>query len=114
TLLARSVSHASREQSMSTLGRFITTVGLLLIGLAAGVAARPNAAGAATTTYDLRLQGWQESPAVSDPANGWAQLSFDDATRTLTWWLTIGGVSPDVITGAHIHRGGWGVNGPVL
>jgi len=32
----------------------------------------------------------------------------------LNWSLTISGVSADLITGAHIHRGAPGINGPIL
>jgi len=89
---------------------------LILLAMAAAIFAfqgtPPHPAQAITTTWDLRLTGLQENPPVLDDA-AWAtaQLSFDDATRTVTYTINVFGVAPELVTAAHIHFiGAVGVN----
>ena len=53
-------------------------------------------------------------PAVFSPANGFVRLTFDEATNVLTYDVTVSGVSPGLVTAAHIHCGAAGVNGPAI
>src|ERR1044071_480496 len=73
----------------------------------------PLRSAAAPTTFDLRLTGAQENPPVSDdPARATARFIFDATAKRLSWTLSVEGVTPQLITGAHIHRGATGINGP--
>ncbi len=89
---------------------------LLAVGLAAFAVAFPaqRAAHAESFNITVELTGAQEVPAVSSPAAGIAHLIYDSQARTLQYTLTAIGVSPDVITAAHIHRGAAGVSGPAV
>ena len=61
---------------------------------------------AAVTTWDLRLMGIQENPPVlDDAAAGVVHLTFDDATRNLTYTIVVSGVAPELVTAGHIHAG---------
>ncbi len=64
--------------------------------------------------FDFNLGGVQEVPPVSTPAFGFASLEFDPDAMTFDLDLFIDGISLDSITGAHIHRGAFGTNGPVI
>ena len=90
----------------------MTKLRLILLALVLATlsfqALRPEEARAAATTWDLRLMGIQENPPVQGPVWGPAQLTFDDATRTLTYTINVFGVAPELVTSAHIH-----LNGPV-
>jgi hypothetical protein len=65
-------------------------------------------------SFDVGMSGAQEVPPVSGPGKGLAHFTFDDVTRQLTFSLTVTGLSPNLVTAAHIHRGAPGVNGPVI
>ncbi len=88
----------------------------LLVGLLlAFLGGKASHARAEVSPFDLHLVGAQENPPVTDdPANASIHLILDDSAKTLFWTLTIQGVSADLITGAHVHRGALGVNGPVI
>jgi hypothetical protein len=64
-------------------------------------------------TLNLRLTGAEENPPVTSPVSASARLDLSE-DKELSWSLTVSGASPDVITGAHIHRGARGVNAPIL
>jgi hypothetical protein len=86
-----------------------------LVALAILQTSGPRVAEAARFTIDVPLSGAQENPAVTnDPAGGFARLVFDDVAKTLAFDLTATGVSPSLVTAAHIHRGAAGVNGPIV
>jgi hypothetical protein len=69
---------------------------------------------ATVTTWEAQLTGAQEVPAVSSTCSAFARFSFDDVARTLRWQVTISGISMNLVTGMHIHRGPAGVNGPII
>ncbi len=69
---------------------------------------------AATSTITVTLTGDNEVPPVSDTGSAAATFQFDDQSNVLSYVLTIHNVAPTDVTGAHIHLGGVGVNGPVL
>jgi hypothetical protein len=49
----------------------------------------------AVTTWDLRLMGIQENPPVlDDAAAGVVHLTFDEATRNLTYTIVVWGSGP--------------------
>jgi hypothetical protein len=70
---------------------------------------------AAVHTFEVQLGGAQENPPVTNyPGTAFARFTFDDQTRALTYFITVSGVSPNIVTAAHIHRGAVGVNGPIV
>jgi hypothetical protein len=94
---------------------------LLFAGLAAGSLALAGCATVeeavvekTTTTYKANLTGSQEPGGAGDPDGaGQAEISISDNFDQVCWDLNdLHGLGP--ITGAHIHRGAPGVNGPVV
>lgn len=77
-------------------------------------AAAGSVARADVEFFDFNLSGMQEVPAVSTPAFGYATLEFDTTAMTFDLDLFVEGISLDSITGAHIHRGAFGTNGPIV
>jgi hypothetical protein len=57
---------------------------------------------AATTMYKADLKGSQEVPANDSKGTGNAELSYDPASKKLSWKVTYSGLS-GAATGAHIH-----------
>ncbi len=72
--------------------------------LAGAVLSVAFAAGAlaATAMYTADLKGSQEVPANDSKGTGSAQLTYDPATKHLTWKVTYSGLSGPA-TAAHIH-----------
>jgi CHRD domain len=68
---------------------------------------------AAPETFTVALSGAQQVPPVASPGSGTANLTWDPATRVVTWSITYSGLSSDA-TMAHFHRGAMGKNGPVV
>jgi hypothetical protein len=67
---------------------------------------------AASQSFTVRLNGAQQVPLVQTAAAGTAELTYDPATRVLTWNLTYSGLSGPA-TMAHFHGpAGAGKNGP--
>ena len=69
---------------------------------------------AATSSLTLTLTGANEVPPVTDTGSATATFQFDSQSSVLSYTLTIHNVAPTDVTGAHIHLGGVGVNGPIL
>ena len=66
-----------------------------------------------TTTYTASLTGGQEPGGGDREGAGRAEISISDNFGQICYDLNdIRGIGP--ITGAHIHRGAPGVNGPVV
>jgi methionine-rich copper-binding protein CopC len=64
-------------------------------------------------TWVVELLGANQVPEpVDSPVSGLARLTFDPATRSLTYAITVSGVSPSLITAAHLHFGGPDETGP--
>ena len=57
---------------------------------------------AATQSFQVPLVGSQEVPSVETAGMGMAELSYDPATRMVTWTITYAGLSGPV-TMAHFH-----------
>jgi len=68
---------------------------------------------AAPETFTVALSGAQQVPPVATPGSGTANLTWDPATRIVTWSITYSGLSSDA-TMSHFHRGVTGKNGPVV
>jgi len=68
---------------------------------------------AAPTTLTVQLTGAQQVPPVQTTGSGSAALTYDPATRMVTWSVTYSGLSGPV-TMAHFHDGAEGKNGPVV
>jgi hypothetical protein len=53
-------------------------------------------------TYAIELRGANEVPPNDSPGTGHADVTFDTATRALTWRVTYAGLTGPVI-GMHFH-----------
>jgi hypothetical protein len=73
---------------------------LLFAGLA--MAGTMSLAEAAPVSFSVPLAGAQQVPPVQSPGSGTAQLTFDPATRVVTWNITFSGLSSPA-TMAHFH-----------
>jgi CHRD domain-containing protein len=73
-----------------------------LLGLALAGALLATAAFADTVSYKAELQGAQEVPPVPGSGAGSADLTYDTATKKLTWKVTFSGLSGPA-TAAHFH-----------
>ncbi len=67
---------------------------------------------AASTSFKVALSGAKEVPAVDTSGKGTADITYDPATRVVTWSITYEGLASPV-TMAHFHAGAPGKNGPV-
>jgi CHRD domain len=76
-------------------------------------AASIGLAHAAPQSFTVALSGAQQVPPVTTTGSGTADLTWDPATRIVTWSITFSGLSSDA-TMAHFHNGGAGKNGPVV
>lgn len=66
-----------------------------------------------SATYTAELRGSNEVHAGDPDGSGVAEISFADELKRVCWDLNkLEGLGP--ITGAHIHRGRSGVDGPVV
>jgi hypothetical protein len=65
-------------------------------------------------TIEVRATGAEEVPVVTGPGSAFARFVFDEASGKLTFFATVFGLSPNLVTAAHIHRGAAGVNGPIV
>jgi hypothetical protein len=62
--------------------------------------------------FEVKLTGAAEVPAVTSAASGLAKLIFYPETSVLDIDISVTGIGPSDITGAHLHRGGTKENGP--
>jgi hypothetical protein len=87
----------------------------IVLALAAGLAAlwAGGLAQAAPVSFTVALTGAQQVPPVTTPGSGTANLTWDPATRGVSWSITYSGLSSPV-TMAHFHNGATGKNGPVV
>jgi hypothetical protein len=79
----------------------------MMIALPAGVSGQ-----GAPTQWNASLSGANEVPPTSSTATGTFAASFDAATTTVTWTLSVPSLSG--ITAAHLHAGAAGANGGVV
>jgi CHRD domain-containing protein len=70
---------------------------------------------AGCVAIEVQMVGAEETPPVTNyPAGGLARFTFEEDTRRLTYFVTLSGISENIVTSAHIHRGARGVNGPIV
>ena len=89
----------------------VATAGLVLLAATFGGG---TTAQAAAIPINLVATGAQETPPNSGAGGAVVHLTWDDATRIMTYAVTVTGLSPDQVTAAHFHRGAPGVAGPVI
>ena len=86
---------------------------LVLAACTVGIAVWAVASHAAPESFKVALTGAQQVPAVETPGKGTADLTYDPATRMLTWSISYEGLSAPA-TMAHFHGpAAAGKNGPV-
>jgi hypothetical protein len=85
-----------------------TTIAALVLVM--GVAA---AAEAQTTRFTANLSGASETPAVVTGAWGVADVTWDEASQTLSWIIDVYNM-PSGTNNAHFHVAGPGVAGPTV
>jgi hypothetical protein len=64
--------------------------------------------------FVVNATGASENPPVSGAGTALGVFTFDKATKQLTFFVRVNGISSDQVTAAHIHRGAVGVNGPIV
>jgi hypothetical protein len=74
---------------------------IILVGLLGAAPIGPGAL-AAPLSFTVDLTGAQQVPAVQTPGTGTADLTYDPATRVVTWSITTRDLSGP-ITMAHFH-----------
>ena len=85
---------------------------IVVAGCLASIAAWTLPSQDAPVSFKMALTGAQQVPPVQTGANGMADLSYDPATRMLTWGVTYNGLSGPA-TMAHFHGPAVeGKNGP--
>lgn len=86
----------------------ITALAVLIGATGGGIAE------AARITIRGTATGAEENPPVPGGAGAQVAFVFDDITNDLTYAVTVSGLSADLVTASHIHRGARGVNGPIV
>ncbi|HET6575657.1 MAG TPA: CHRD domain-containing protein [Fimbriiglobus sp.] len=56
----------------------------------------------------------QGVPPTASTATGTATVAYDTVAHTFDITVTVDGIAPADVTGFHIHRGAFGVNGPII
>lgn len=64
--------------------------------------------------FGAALDGAQEVPPSGSAATGTATLSYNSVARTFDIAVTVDGITPEEVTGFHIHRAAVGMNGPIF
>jgi hypothetical protein len=67
---------------------------------------------AAAASFDVALSGANSVPPVQTDGKGTAHLTYDPASRVVTWSITYSGLA-STVTMAHFHDAPTGQNGPV-
>jgi hypothetical protein len=76
--------------------------GVILVACLTAMGAWTAPSKAASQSFKVTLNGAQQVPPVQTAATGTAELTYDAATRVLTWTLSYSGLSGPV-TMAHFH-----------
>ena len=85
---------------------------IIVAGCLAGIAAWTLPSQAAPVSFKVALTGAQQVPPVQTGANGMADLSYDPATRMLTWSVTYDGLSGPATMGPFPWTGSRGQERP--
>jgi hypothetical protein len=67
---------------------------------------------AAEVEFVVQASGANEVNAVTDGGSAVGVFSFDAVTSEITYDVTVHGLSANLVTAAHIHKGAAGVSGP--
>lgn len=86
----------------------------LLVFFGAAIAGTGRTAEAAPVSFSVQALGANEVGGVSSPGSALGRFTFDADTQVLTYAVTVSGLSANLVTAAHIHRGAAGVNGPII
>jgi hypothetical protein len=70
--------------------------------------------GLGTTGLSATLENQQEVPPTPSAASGTATVTYDAVTKLYDISVTVTGLDPALVTGFHIHRAVFGVNGPII
>jgi hypothetical protein len=84
---------------------FVTLAGLAFLTMAV--------AHAAALSFTVHMTGAQQVPPVQTHGTGTARLTYDPASRVVTWRITFTHLS-SAVTMAHFHHAPAGRNGPVV
>jgi hypothetical protein len=76
--------------------------------------ASPRVASAATVVFQTDMYGSEQVPAVRTNAWGFVRWFFNDQKTEADYTVDVKGISGNQVSGADIHRGRSGVNGPVV
>lgn len=87
---------AEEKMNVTTLQRALVAFAIMINLAGAGVAR------ADPTSFKVELTGAQSAPAVDTTGAGTAQLTYDPASRVVTWNITYSGLS-SAATMAHFH-----------
>ena len=91
----------------------IASLSLLALALTGCATVQQTYTEAISSTYIAELRGANEVHAGDPDASGTAEISIADELTRVCWDLNdLRGLGP--ITGAHIHRGSAGTDGPVV
>ena len=93
--------------------KIIASLSLLALALTGCATVQQTYTEAISSTYTAELRGANEVHAGDPDASGTAEISIADELTRVCWDLNdLRGLGP--ITGAHIHRGSAGTDGPVV
>lgn len=70
--------------------------------------------GATSSSLIADLEGVQVIPATTTMASGSADITYDSVTKTFDITVNVSGIAPADVTGFHLHRAPFGVNGPMI
>ncbi len=85
----------------------------LFLGATAASVAWAGAAEAKPLSFAVSVSGANAVPPLKTAGTGTAQLTYDPATRVVTWSIAYKDLSSPA-TMAHFHNGAAGKNGPVV
>ena len=92
----------------------LAIVGALALGLLASVGAADRGKGKSNRSFEVKLIGFEEVPAISTAARGKLRLKIrNGSTGTIDYRLSYSGLT-NPATQAHIHLAQKGVNGGIV
>jgi len=76
------------------------------------VASQSVGVSAAPSEFVIEATGSEEVNVVTDGGSAVGVFTFDATTSEITYDINVHGISANLVTAAHIHRGAAGVSGP--
>ena len=105
--------HGHGDEGEEKLRETLSRRALMILAGTLTAASVAGLAQAAPQSFTVALSGAQQVPPVTTAGTGTASLTWDPATRAVTWSITYSGLSSPA-TMAHFHLGAAGKNGPVV